>query len=249
MPAEAWRRPRHTPTEATASVRFLVFLDIVPQEFLDLTQEGWRAAGAPEGLQVAAAERPLDPDKEAFVEGFFDWLGDHPDAARLREARVVAGVEGEGPDTADLDLLQASWAAVRWLCRRGAIGVWDVPISAWRPAAEVLAAPAGDPTLATAWDLAVYDVGAMWVVHTLGMGKFARRELLAFAAPGAEEDVAALVEALAGLQAGGVALQAGDVLEQAPLRVRIEAYNPGFNAPPVDVPFADQPLLVVIEAG
>jgi hypothetical protein len=95
----------------------------------------------------------------------------------------------------------------------------------------------------------VRDAGPFAFAHTLGMSKFGRRDLVVFAAPDAVDDVARLLEALGGLQVDGVRLDAGDRLERDGLRLRLEGYAPGFNGPPIDVAFPDQPLLLSIEAS
>lgn len=242
-----WARERFVPGGRRGRVRFLVFLDTPAEGAVDLVSEGWVRPDMPPGVGAAVATRPLDDETEAFLEGFFAWLGDHPEAARIRAAPWIVAVEGEVEDPPDLGHLQAGWAAVRWVCRRGAIGVWDVEASVWRDADEVLAAPAESPRLACTWGVHVFDGGEFSVVHTLGMVKFGRRDLLVLAAPGAEEDVARLLEWLGEIQAEGLRLDAGDRLERDGLRIVLEGYNPGFNAPPLDIGFPDQPLLLAIE--
>lgn len=244
-----WPRSQFVPGGGEAQLRFLCFLEAPIEGAVALESEGWVRAGFPDGVALAGVQRPIDPDNEAMIQGFVDWLGDHPMAARVAAARYVVAVEGIVADPADLGHLQAAWAAVRWVCRRGALGVWDIGASMWHDATEVLAYPAGDTRLACAWGISVRDAGAFAFAHTLGMAKFGRRDLVVFAAHDAIDDVARLLEALGEIQVDGVRLDAGDRLERDGLRLRLEGYAPGFNGPPIDVGFPQQPLLVSVEAS
>jgi hypothetical protein len=245
-----WPRPRFMPGGGAARFRFLCFLEAPIAGAVDLRAEGWVRAGFPEGVALAGVERPLDPDNEALISGFVDWLGDHPLAARVGATRFIVAVEGVVSDPEDLGYLQAAWAAVRWVCRNGALGVWDMLASMWHDASEVLARPPGAGDLACATGIGTHPAGGGLVVaHTVGMCKVGRRDLVAFAAPEAADDVTRLLAELTDLQVSGVRLDAGERLERDGLLLRLEGYAPGFNGPPIDVEFVEQPLLVTIATG
>lgn len=241
-----WPRNQFVPGGGDAQVRFLCFLEAPIEGALDLGREGWAEGALPAGMGMAAVQRPLDPENERMIEGFLEWMGDHPSAVRLRGARWIVAIEGVVADPPDLGHLQAAWAAVRQVCRRGALGVWDIGASMWFTADEVLARPPDDSQLACAWGVNVQDAGALAYAHTLGMDKFGRRDILGFAAPEAVEEVAQLLGALGELQVAGVRLDAGDRLERDDLLLLLEGYAPGFNAPALDFGFPHQPLLLTL---
>jgi hypothetical protein len=129
--------------------------------------------------------------------------------------------------------------------------VWDGVASTWHAAGDLLAAPPGDLRLAAAWRCEMIDgfadaAGAGYVcVHTLGLAKFGRPDLVAFGTAANRGVLEALVAGLGEDLVAGAVLRAGDVVDKGGLRVRIEGYVPDGHAPALDVPFLAMPLVLV----
>lgn len=97
----------------------------------------------------------------------------------------------EVPDRGDLAPLQTLWGVARWLCERGASVVLDVHAFRFRTRAEVEALTLTGSDVERDVKI-VFETGAtqgdLHLLHTRGMCKFARPELLCFIEP---DDVAA----------------------------------------------------------
>ena len=207
MPAIApWLRRYTGPSGRIADVMFIAFHDdglrtdiaLSPAQFgapsreslllLDLREiadvgwiNGWRS-GAIRGF----AEKALGLDLAAL---------DRATRCHLIHAKVA--------DPFDLVHVQASWAAARWLVARGADVVLDVFALRWWTAAMIQASPVDAPFDVTreitigVEPAPVADV-SMRIVHSRGMGKFARPDLVALVA---EADVAAATTAIENITA------------------------------------------------
>jgi hypothetical protein len=129
--------------------------------------------------------------------------------------------------------------------------VWDGLAFGWRSAAQVLALPPGDLQLAASWrcdtiDGFVDESGAPFVcLHSLGLAKFGRPDLLAFGSARHRDLLEGLVSGLGHDLACGAVLRPGDVIEKGGLCAQLLEYRPGETAPPLDVPFFAPPLVVV----
>lgn len=221
---------------------FVVYAnEVLPLRF-DLLAEGSPIAELPRGLGVQLYTRADKPDFAAWA----DSLAADPDAPPgLAASNAWYEVGGVVPSTRDLSALQAAWAAVRVLCRAGGTAIWDSMGVHWVGAAEALAADPTNPALAGAYTVHKGRLDDDTVfAYTLGMAKFGRSDLLAFAGEANGDLIHRLVHGLSLDLAEGAVLESGDELEKGGLRIRMVAYAPGFNAPEIDVPFFAQPLLV-----
>jgi len=127
----------------------------------------------------------------------------------------------EVPDRGDLAPLQTMWGVARWLCARGASVVLDVHAFRFRTRAEVEALTLTGSDVERDVKI-VFETGAtqgdLHLLHTRGLCKFARPELLCFIEP---DDVAAagkLVNQVArtlleGAQAEQIRLKVADGVE------------------------------------
>lgn len=130
-------------------------------------------------------------------------------------------------DPAELTYLQAMWALARWLVARGAVVVLDVfPLRYW-PAAAV----AGwDPTapidpareIALVCQAARPESATGQLVHTRGLGKVARPDLVAVCEPARLREAAEVVAALAARLVDGYMPAAGEVVELAEGRATVD---------------------------
>ena len=246
MPHDPWPRPLFVPGGGETVLSFVVYAPALLTWDFTLPAEGSPVAALPAGVEVHLYAREATPE---FAEWADALAADPaaPHAAALATAGVWYEVGGRAPSTADLTAVQAAWALVRVLCRAGGLAVWDGVAMRWTAAADALAADPGHPGLAAACgvELAEVERHGLVAVHTLGMPKFGRRDLIAF---GTAENATLLGGLLQGLALDlieGAVLASGDEVAKGGLRLRAEGYAPGFNGPEVAVPFCEQPLVLV----
>jgi len=128
--------------------------------------EGWW-----KGVFGVHAKRDLDEDYDQLV-----------------ASEVCYRVTLELDDQPDLVSLQTSWAIVRALCRLGATIVLDVPALMFRPAAEILGWSCQEFDIVREVQLVFETEGdaaheGRHLLHSRGMVKFARPDLVAWIRP------------------------------------------------------------------
>lgn len=165
---------------------------------------GWRSGG-----MRTVAEAQLGADVAAL---------DRADRCHLVRATIA--------DPPDLTYLQAAWALARWLVARGATIVLDAFSITFHTAAKVAAQdPAGpfeltrDVAIISETEPSASRLGH--VVHTRGLGKLARPDLIALVEPHRRGEAADVLRALASAMADGF----------MPRSARAHA-PPGVNVPP-----------------
>lgn len=212
---------------------------------------GRAGAMLPAGISVAAR----DVDDGEFAQLVHDLIEstDAPDPDSLLRSPAWIEFAGDTPDAADHAALLAAWGAVQLLVAeiapRGA--VFDGMSFEWHRAPDVLACPPGSLRLAASWRceaeaIVVGPSGEQALcVHTLGLAKFARRDLVLFGDVGARAALFALVEGFGHDLVAGAVLRPGDMVEKARMRVEVEEYRPGENGPAVEVPFFVPPLVLL----
>lgn len=244
MPFPAWPRPLFVPGGGVATVEFVVFAkSTVALEFA-LLAEGSPIPALAGGLSVQVFERLLASEFGEWA----DSLAADPEAPPgLDEAAAWYVVGGETASGADFSALQSAWAAVRVILRAGGLAVWDSFAMRWSPGPEALAADPALPALAAAWNVNrdVTREEGIEVVHTLGLTKFGRPDLIAFVALSGAEAVQALVHHIALDLIEGACLLPGDRVAKGGVQLEAQPYRPGENGPPVAVPFFQPPLLLV----
>jgi hypothetical protein len=248
-----WPRPQHQQGELTARIEFFVFSDqpIAAAE-VDLAAEGWAAEGLPAGLSLGTIDPRSAPEAQA------EWLAAATSGLSREAAQEILAapylhiLRGELPDPPDLSHLQATWALARWLCRNGGFAVYDARAWHWHGGPELLAADPAEPLRAAGWRLVSTDAPLegdpqrRHLVHTVGMSKFARPELLClvpFPLLGEARDL--LVDLGQG-QCLGRLLPSPEQLQHQGRRFHTAGFAPGFNGPPLELPFEDQPLLITL---
>lgn len=240
-PIDAWPRPRHARTDAVAQVDLFCFspgpLGDAPMSAL---KYGLPGQAAMEGLAVHDVPRAADP---AWFDAFRGGALRNVAASQLGPALKDLDAAGElhvvqlsKPDPADLTHLQAAWAVAKWLVDRGVTVVLDAHAQRFWKADELNDWPAARPfALSAEVSVLVEDTpqpDGTYLVHTRGMKKLARPDLVALGVPKEKWDQAgALLRTLALTMAGGVVLRAGETTREAKTEVRLEAYAPPGNAP------------------
>lgn len=147
------------------------------------------------------------------------------DLKDLDAAGLMVAVLISRPDVADLAHLQAGWAVAQWLVARGATVLLDAQTNRFWKGEEVADWPASRP-FALSSDVNVVVEGEPTApsarIHTRGMQKFGRPDLVVEAVPAARWDaVAGLLRALAHQLADGVVYRPGQ-------RVTVDGNEVGF---------------------
>lgn len=158
------------------------------------------------------------------------------DLKALDEATHLTAVLVERADTGNLVHLQAAWAVCQWLVARGATVVLDAQTTHYWKGADVASWPAERPfTLSVDVRVTVEaDPGAPFgLVHTRGLQKFGRPDLVVTGVPSARWDaVAGLVRSAAGLMADGLVLEPDQTLQLGDELIRVSRFTPTSDADP-----------------
>jgi hypothetical protein len=244
-PIEPWARPRAT--AGGGFVRFDLFC-FSPEKLKDLPLNaatyGLPNQQAMEGLEVREIPRDQEP---AWFDGFRsgalrnvakDQLG--AALADLDAANVVHAVFVRKADPKDLSHLQAMWAVAKWLIARGATVVLDAQSQRYWKAADVNDWPNNRPfALTPEVAVLVEDTplpDGTFVVHTRGLLKFGRPDLVALGVQKAQWDKAgALLRTLAMAMAAGAVFKDGQTSGEDAVKVRFATYDPPKNAPQLNL--------------
>lgn len=169
---------------------------------------------------VRQLPRALDPQWfDGFRQGSLRSLAQSAlgDLGALDAATEVSVIITTREDADDLGHLQAAWAIAQWTVARGATVVLDAQANRFWSAADVADwAPRRPFILSSDVNLVVEAEGTSdqpATVHTRGLAKFGRPDLVALAVPPARWDaVAGVLRALAAQLVLGAVLRPGDSL-------------------------------------
>ena len=191
---------------------------------------------APEAMKLVEVRELTREMDSAWFDGFRSGslravatlaLGD---VSALDSATQLTAVLVDREDAADLAHLQAGWATAQWLVARGVSVVLDAQTNRFWKGADVAEWPANRPfSLSIDVNVVVEaePTSPIANVHTRGLQKFGRPDLVVRDVPGEQWDaVAGLVRALAGQLANGVVLRAGDQVNLDGKSLRLAAYQP-----------------------
>lgn len=235
MSTTTWQRGAFQPGGFTNQFSLFCFSTALKSDVpMSASRFGLPSPEAMKLVEVRELTREMD---SAWFDGFrsgslrniaSQWLGG--DLSSLDLATQLTAVLSSRDDAADLLHVQAGWAVAKWLVERGATVVLDAQTNRFWKAADVADWPAVRP-FALSVDVNVVVEGEpqsqVANIHTRGLQKFGRPDLVVFDVPGARWDaVGALVRAIASQLVDGVVLKAGDVLEVSGERVRVSSYVP-----------------------
>jgi hypothetical protein len=225
-PVPDWPRPHYQPAASKASLFYLVFGE--PPAHLDVKRARHHVDELPPQLQVSIHARGDDP---AWFDGWFSppvglelphvFGGD---ADSVYKACKVAAVRAEFSDPASLAYLRNTVGVVSAIAEAGAVAIFDVPaLTWWRPEEwrrrfvdrsefhigdHIFTAVSDDP--ASPGELSL---------HTRGMRKFGRPELLVRHLPGprdpdapAVRDAAEVMDGLSNYLARGGSITDGETM-------------------------------------
>ena len=239
-PVALWGRPRFRALDRTAEVVLFVLAKeaLRTDSPLDAEEQGLPA-------EVNLDTIGLQRSSRESVEGLLASLrvraaSDLGTTEALDSAQVVYRVRAVRQDPPDLGYLQGAWAVTRWLCSLGATAVLDGFPIVWRPSAEILEWRP-DRELSIRREVSVTletdaESGGKHILHTRGMGKFARFDLIARVQASEREKAGELLLGLAQAQALGHVLRVDR--ENWVTGVgggRLVPYAPGINAPEVNL--------------
>ena len=161
-----------------------------------------------------------------------------PDAARLDAARYCHSVAARVADPPDHGHIQAAWAAARWLVARGSFAVLDTHAGRWHGGDQVAGLDAERPFDVGTEVTIVFETdrtpGFGHVMHTRGMAKFARPDLMTATEPGTADQAAQVIFHLSRSLADGDTVSPGQNVDVDGRReYTLVAYQPGVNAPQV----------------
>jgi hypothetical protein len=202
-------------------------------------------------VEVRELKRELDP---AWFDGFRSGslravatqaLGG--DLSALDSATQLTAVLIARADAPDLAHLQAGWAVAKWLVERGVSVVLDAQTNRFWKAADVADWPANRPfALSTDVNIVVEaePTSPSATIHTRGLQKFGRHDLVVRDVPGERWDaVAGLIRALAAQLADGIVLRAGDRVNIDGKSLTLSAFKP---TPETDLHLNNDAFLVTL---
>lgn len=217
-----WTRTAGPPTGRLADV-VLVALHRGP---LAEVPQGPERFG-PVRAEDVTVQTHVGPEAVAWLAGFRSGAlrtiaaRDLGDLAALDAADACVTVRCRLPEPPDLGYLQSAWSVARWLCARGAPVVVDARAMRYRSATEVLAVPPDAPfdlrrELTVVVETAPSPGLGGTVVHTRGLLKLARPELVTVVAAEDRDAAVAVLWRIAG-ELAGVPVGGGAVEAPVPL--------------------------------
>ena len=204
----SWTRTPGPPTGRVADV-VLVVLHRGPLADVAVGPERFGTVRA----EDTAVLGHIGPEAVAWLDGFRSGAlrtlaaRDLVDLAALDAADACVTVRCRLPEPPDLGYLQSAWAVARWLCARGATVVVDARAMRYWSAEAALAVLPDAPfdlrrELTVVVETAPSAVLGGYVVHTRGLLKLARPDLVTVVAAEDRDAAAAALWRLAGRLAG-----------------------------------------------
>jgi hypothetical protein len=239
---EPWQRPAHRPTGREAAVLLVAF---TPGEVLtELNLAAVTPANAPvDALAVRLHRHEDNPEwMDAFRTGPLRDLAarELPDLRPIDEATCCYSIQVRVPDPADLTHLQLAWAVAARVSRAGAVAVFDAFAHDWSLPEQVATLDPHRPfdILREISVIAESEPtpGFGQPVHTRGMVKFGRPDLIMGVPEDRIGDAASILNQLATMLAEGHVLAAGHHLRiNDEETLAVLPYTPGSHIPDVQL--------------
>ncbi|MDI6101769.1 hypothetical protein QLQ12_24410 [Actinoplanes sp. NEAU-A12] len=251
---EPWQRPAHHATGREAVAMLVAFAGD------DVLTELALAGTVPETAPVDALNVHLHryAEEPEWIDGFRtgplrDLAAQQlPDLRPLDEATCCYTIRVAVQDPPDLAHLQLAWQVAASVARAGAVAVLDVYAHDWFPGEAVAALDAHRPFVPMREISVVAEAesvpGFGHPVHTRGMIKFGRPDLVIGVPEDQIGDAATILNQLGRMLAEGEVLEPGQDLRVEGKRVlTVVPYRPGGRIP--DVALIDDGLLIVDAAS
>jgi hypothetical protein len=253
-PIVAWGRPRHRPTGKTALVELVVLAAEDPLGGGSMARLPPVAAPPSVPLADLDLRRHRLVDDPQWIDQWRTSAFRHVAQRQLADCRVLDAVSCgysirvEAVDPADLTHLQLAWSVAARLAEATNCAVLDVFAATWHAGDAVAGLSPYRPFAVTREMSVIYETepvkGFGHPVHTRGMVKFGRPDLIAGVDAGRIKDTALILNHLAGLLAEGDELVVGRRLRFDRRRTLVvQPYTPGARIP--DVVLANDGLLLV----
>jgi hypothetical protein len=253
VPVAAWQRPAFRATGRRAMVMLLAFADD-------------NASGAAPELRLAGSVPKTAPtdaleirllryaDSSGWIDGWrtgaFRNIASQQmgDLASLDAASCCYSIRIEVDDPTDLAYLQLAWAVAASLARAGSCAVLDVYAATWRSGAAVASLSPDRPFTVQREVSVIHETEPTaqfgYPVHTRGMIKFGRPDLIAGVSADRIEETGRILNHLARMLAEGDMLVPGQRLRFDGRRtVLVTPYTPDATTPEVNL--ANDGLLLV----
>lgn len=234
-PIATWQRSTFQPGGAPNAFQLFCFStgrlkDDVP---MSASRFGLPSPDAMKQVEVRELTREMDTTWfDGFRSGSLRAIATQAlgDMTALDAATQLTAVLISRPDAADLSHLQAGWAVAQWLIARGVTVVLDAQTNRFWKGEDVADWPATRPFMLSSDVNIVVEAeptSPTATIHTRGLQKFGRADLVVRDVPGAQWDaVAGLVRALALQLADGVVLRAGDRVNIDGKSLTLSAFKP-----------------------
>jgi hypothetical protein len=197
----AWPRSEYRPSCERTRI-CLVCFGVAPLSDVPLSRTRFGLPDRNLASQLDVREYARNAYPEWFAGWWSDALGVYarqdlgPAFERLMKCDLCQTLQLEVADTPDLTPLQTAWGMARWLCERGALFVLDVYACRFHERQLLLSYPlealAVERELKLVFETEASEHG-LHLLHTRGMCKFARQELLAYVRPEDAELAGALL--------------------------------------------------------
>ncbi|GAB3338349.1 hypothetical protein GCM10027452_11410 [Micromonospora halotolerans] len=245
VPIAPWGRPAFRPTGSRAAVTLIAFAD-----------EDVRQSGPDLGLHVAAPNTAPTAALDVRVHRYADspdWIdgwrtgplrniaaGQLGDLDRLDAASCCYSITVEVDDPRDLTHLQLAWAVAAMLADAGSCATLDAYACNWLPGSALVSLSPHRPfTIQQEVSLIAEtepQPGFGHPVHTRGMVKFGRPDLIAGVPADRIEDTAGILNHLARMLAEGHVLVPGQQLRFDGRRtLAVTTYAPDATTPDVNL--------------
>ena len=235
-----WHRPSYQATDRRVAVAIFAFSEQPLTSGVPLVAARY---GIPSAVAMSSVHvRGRSPSKDKLDDwrhGAFREVAEMQlsDLGPLDAARHEFGITVDTPDRADLGYLQGSWAAAKWLVDRGCSVVFDLHAARWYDRATIGAWPGDRPfDFDTEASVIIETGGTDNMVHTRGMIKFARPDVLVRAGALSSGFARRVVHDVAEMMAAGYVHPRNTVfrIDGVP-RFRLVRYEPDVNAPQVNL--------------
>ncbi|WP_157437884.1 hypothetical protein [Actinoplanes subtropicus] len=244
FPIAPWQRPAFRSTGSAAAITLIAFAD---QSALAAPPELRIRDAVPRNAPISALDLRVHQYAEspAWIDSWRTGalrnlaLAQLDDVKRLDAASCCYSITVTAEDPPDLTHLQLAWAAASAIAAAGAFAILDAYAAHWLPGSTVATQPPHRPFAIQEQISLIAETeptpGFGHPVHTRGMIKFGRPDLVAGVAAHRIQETGRILNHLAGLLAGGDVLAPGHKLRFDGRRLTVTPYVPDANTPELNL--------------
>jgi len=237
---KVWQRTAFSPGGGPGDLWFFVFADSPLLGLkLSASRHGWPAGHAVDGFDISLHSKAEHPERfDGLIEQPLVWDADATDYIEaLRQATYRITIRAVIDDPPDLAHLQCAMALVRAVAEGRGIAICDAHAISWMGAEKMAAEPVDMAFDVSRHMSVVFETesndGIGHIVHTRGLTKFGRSDLILLDQSPASADYAStLLYAVANFVAHGASLTPGQTMQLGDAgEFRFEEYVPGDEIP------------------